>query len=173
MGYEIKVGEAYMDYDKKYMCISIDIKQVHNPNAPDDNGRYNSIRPQFHVWSDFCKCMDLEEYFYGDSNRKDGIYSDEFNKKFNREESFIGQCDRVIPITQLDVDYIDKTFLNFRHAYPTSIPKFTESIKGPHWRDEEPITMDTINAHHVRLIWLGFWFKWAIKNCEHPAVYIG
>ena len=176
MGYTIAVGDAYMNYNKEDMRIHIDIKKVENSNAPDDDGHYNDIRPQFDVWLNFCKFMNLEEYFYGDSSRKDGVYDELFYNRFKREESFIGHCDhreRVTLITQLDVDYIDETFLNFRDAYPTSIPKFTEDESKPYWRDEEqPITMDVINAHHVRLLWLGFWFKWAIKNCEHPAVYM-
>lgn len=150
MGYTFKIGNATPKFDKTSfpeLYADWEVDAVTHPDAPefpnDEMTDKSNVRsPSYTVWSDFARQTGLYEFFY--------------NERGHLHAGHPG-C---IGITTEDVDLVAATLARYRRG-ATLPPGFEK------WDYEGPQRYD---YHLARLIWLEWWMRWAVENCETPAI---
>ncbi len=165
MGYDIYIGNITMrpleddeettEYSRVingkvqyYKPVVEGMKHPDAPTFPNDEmtGNGNSRHPGYAGWAEFC--------------RRTGLYALFFDKTDGLMREHPG-C------TQLDSEHyrlIRAALDKWRYSHPDARPGFEEYS----WeRQIEPVGYDGILA---RLIWLEWWVKWALDNCEHAGI---
>lgn len=150
MGYNITVGNAVPEHSKEYFpdlsarWIVEGATSDAAPTFPGDEmtGNGNERSPSYSTWADFARTVGLYEFFY-----------DERGHLHAGHPGCIG-------ITKEDADLVTAALNRYR-AQSTLPPGFNS------WDYEGPATFD---GHLARLIWLEWWMRWAVENCETPAI---
>lgn len=149
MGYTFKIGNATPRHDKDdfpYLSASWDVDAIECADAPDIPndicGKRNERSPRYSVWADFLRATDLYDLLMNERGSPVGGHPGCWG--LTRE-----MADR---ISEARRDYESKARL------PAGFERFDHS--GPRSYD------DTL----ARLIWLDWWVRWAVENCETPAI---
>lgn len=163
MGYNIRIGNAVLEYTAGDEHMRITVESAANDNAPDHcpyTGKGNSRSPSYSGWSEFCKEAGIEELFYGQGwNREQRRYL-ECSDDFHRETPLLSKHPGAFPLMPDDAAYITKARERREKSNGGKPPGF--------WDDDN---IDNGNDHVLaRLLWLEFWMDWAFKNCERPAI---
>lgn len=163
MGYTITIGEASIFYDKDGPAMWIEAEAATDENAPDHDrftGKSNSRSPGYCAWSEFCEAAGLTTLFYG------GGWSREMGGNlpcpdgFHRETPLLAKHPGAQPITNADAEYVGRKLTEYKRNHPGAVPGF--------WDEEgEDNGKDPVLA---RLVWLEFWMRWALANCERPII---
>jgi hypothetical protein len=150
MGYTFTVGNAVPKHSKEdfpYLHAEWEVEDTTHPDAPtfpndEMTGDGNSRSPSYSVWADFCR----EAGIYG-------LFYDERGHLLAGHPGCIG----------IDQDFADGVALALRRvrANATLPPGFEE------WTYQGTPRHDYTLA---RLMWLDFWVRWALENCETPAI---
>jgi hypothetical protein len=114
------------------------------PNDPTKNGNVRS--PSYSVWTQFCQNTGLYDLFY--------------NEQGNLHAGHPG----TIGITKEDADIVSAALAKYKLT-ATLPPGFEAG-----WDYAGPANYDYDLA---RLIWLDWWMRWAVENCETPAIQNG
>lgn len=153
MGYTFTIGNAVPKHSKEYfpdLESYWDIEGVRldeAPSFPNDVSNNGNMRsPSYSVWSNFC--------------RNTGIYDLFYNENGNLHAGHPG-C---IGITKEDVDIVSAALAKYKLT-ATLPPGFEEG-----WNYTGP---DNYDYDLARLIWLEWWMRWAVENCETPAIQNG
>jgi hypothetical protein len=152
MGYTFKIGNAEPKFDKSdfpHLSAGWDVKGASSADAPtfpnDEMTSNTSERsPSYSVWADFCRHVGIYDLFFDDGGRLHAGHPG---------------C---IGITKEDADRVTAALSTYQ-AKATLPPGF----EGWHYREGDPVHSD---AHLARLIWLEWWMRWALENCETPAI---
>lgn len=154
MGYTIKIGNATPYHHKEHFPTlsagwEVETIFIHDapifPNDPAENS--NTRWPAYTVWSDFCINTGLHDFFYDETGCLRGGHPG---------------C---IGITQYAVDLVSAALDRYREK--AILPPGFEPIDS--FFDEFDMASN-YDYDLARLIWLDWWMKWAIKNCETPAI---
>lgn len=147
MGYIIKIGNAVVHSNKDYfpeLCSRWRVEDVEIKAAPafhDPPDYTNSICPSYSEWDSFC--------------RKVGLY-DLFFKEY---EGFLSYHPGCMGITTEDLEVVFTALKNHKKSgEPGFCKKGCSGVCEKH------------DGALATLIWLEWWMRWAIKNCETPAV---
>jgi hypothetical protein len=84
--------------------------------------------------------------------RKSGLYNLFFDKEDGLMQSHPGNT----ALNESHSKVIEQALADWKEDHPNATPGFDNDL-------HDPIL--------ARLIWLDFWVKWALKNCEHPAIW--
>jgi hypothetical protein len=151
MGYSITIGNAVpffsKDYDELYACW--EVESATSDEAPtfiNDQltGNSNGRHPSYSAWSDFCRTTGLYDLFY------------------KEWEGLIHKHPGCVMITEDDYAEVHNALEKYKKT-ATKPPGFDD------WRDSaDKIAYDPYLA---RLMWLDFWMRWALDNCETPAIH--
>ncbi len=163
MGYDIVIGNAvpHFDWDACGDTRPLAEWQVERetlPNAPnsDDAGQSNLRSPSYTSWEDFLRKVGLHGLFF------DGY------------EGLMSQHPGTAKLTKEHAEGIEAAAAKWRAANPDAQPRYCECMACDPWiaRQRQPPPPHDSNASGtaVRLVWLEFWVRWAVDNCEHPAI---
>lgn len=129
-------------------CVG-EIKQDDAPTFPNDfmteNGNY--CHPSYSGWSHFCDATGLTGLF------------------FDREHGLMRKHPGFQPLHAEHALVINQALKQWREAHPNTEPGFEKFD----YRTGESSNYG-YDANLARLIWLDWWVKWALKNCENPAI---
>ena len=152
MGYTFTIGNAEPEFSKEYFpelyatWVVSSISMENAPSFPNDvSNNKNSRSPSYITWADFCRSTDIWSIFF-----------DERGRLHAGHPGCIG-------ITKEQVDFVSKKLSNYRtnSKLPPGFERFDgDYIDGPRNYD----------YHLARLIWLEWWMRWAVENCETPAI---
>lgn len=154
MGYTITIGNAAPKHHKEdfpLLYAGWRVEAVALDEAPtfenDGTDNSNCRLPAYSVWSDFCRSTGLHDLFF----TKEG------------DAGLMAHHPDCKGITQVDVDIVSNALKQYqaKATLPAGFDKW--DYQG------EP----NCNGHLARLIWLEFWMRWAIENCETPAIQNG
>jgi hypothetical protein len=149
MGYTLRIGNAVPEFNKDYfpeLYATWTVGGQRNEDAPafgDPSDYCNERSPSYSIWSDFCEEVGIYDVFY--------------NERGHLHASHPG-C---IGITPEDLETVQKALKNRQES--ATLPAGFE--KG--WTYDGPANFD---YHLARLIWLEYWMRWALENCETPAI---
>lgn len=156
MGFDFKIGNAVPVYPgEEADNFGWTVASATHPDAPaiDHDApwsvRGNHRSPSYTVWHDFSRTVGLEHLF----NKIDGSAPE-----------LIPAYPGVAPLTRAHADEIDAALNAFRVAHPNAVPRFSAALMG----NGDDISEH--DAHLARLVWLAWWVRWAVENCEHPAI---
>lgn len=153
MGYDFTIGNAIPVFPSAdHDGFGWTVAEATHPDAPaiphdapwSIHGNRRS--PSYTVWSDFATAVGLDDLFNG------------------RHPPLIPSYPGVAPLTRAIADRFDAALVSYRARYPQAVPRFSASLLG----DGNEIGEQ--DAHLARLIWLAWWTRWAVENCEHPAI---
>lgn len=152
MGYIIQIGNAIplVDEDSDILEWQIeDFCHEECPTFPGDSRKYNYRAPSYSVWDDFCEAVGLEDMFYrhlpdGRTTGKGFIY-----------------------LAEKHLELVSRRLIEYKGRMKVTIPP---GYGGRHERNHPSIP--EYDDYLARLIWLEFWTKWAISNCETPSLSI-
>lgn len=169
MGYTITVGEAEIFYDADDPAIWIEAQGATDENAPDHcpfTGKGNSRSPGYVAWHEFCDKAGITELFYGQGWCRDTRSYMPCSDEFHRETPLLAEHPGAQPINQADAEYIGRKLTEYRRAHPDATPGFWDCGKHTDWKEVDNGKDPTL----ARLMWLEFWFRWALENCKRPIV---
>jgi hypothetical protein len=148
MGYNFIIGNAVLEeIDPDNPGRPPRVENAEHPDAPafgEPTDHTNERWPSYTAWRDFCKEVGLVDLFY------------------NKNSGLIAQHPGACELTQVHLDEIARA-LEHRRA--------SNGDKEPGFEDETPEgeLIDTgKDAQLARLVWLEYWVRWALRNCEHP-----
>lgn len=149
MGYTLVIGNAEPQFDSqsfpelyaRWKCV-----MTSHPDAPmfpgdEMTGRGNTRSPSYTVWADFARATGIYDLLFDDGTLRGG------------HPGCYG-------LTREDSERITAALGEYQ-AKATLPPGF----EG--WRYDGPPRYD---YHLARLIWLDWWVRWAVENCETPAI---
>lgn len=149
MGYTIRIGNAVPEFSKDHNELWAEwrVKAESNEWAPkfvndDLTGNSNERSPSYSAWREFTRVVGLEDLFFKDY---EGLMSSHPGCKM---------------FTQQHLDEVQTALIKYQ-AKATLPPGFDD------WESTEP----THDGWLARLIWLEWWMRWALANCETPAIY--
>jgi len=162
MGYDIRIGNAVPVHSKEdgqlYATWSVE-PEAHEdaPTFPNDEmtRNTNSRHPSYSGWDNFCRDADIHSLFY--------------NKEYH--DGLFDQHPGCVLLTQDHYTTVAVALENRRRVATlpagfAGYPEFNTATQkwDPH-SDE-----GKYDATLARLIWLEYWIKWALENCETPAI---
>lgn len=146
MGYTIIIGNAELERTEDNYLVCVNGRTAEGaPNFPGDDvgagGGVNERWPSYSAWAEFLRQVGLYELFMND---EDGLMRDHPGCK---------------PITDAHVQQIESALKSYKAAHPNAVPMFNAALPIPE------------NGWLLRLGWLAWWCRWAVDNCENPAIY--
>lgn len=181
MSYDIYIGEAVVadvdpsedDGDDHAYELKSRVNEVEVPDAPtfpndDMTGKSNGRHPGYSQWANFCDEAGLWALF---SDVEDGLMREHPGCFLLRPAHLVA---------------VRKALKKWKKEHPRAVPGFGDreeferglrmSKKGTEHHERQRALLEKMptwgwDAVLARLIWLEFWFSWALKNCKVPAVY--
>lgn len=151
MGYTIRIGNAVPEFSKDYneLWAGWRVNPESSDCAPTFNndeltGNTNTRSPSYSGWSVFLTEVGLHKLFFEDY---EGLMSNHPGCKM---------------ITQQHLDEVQTALIKYQ-ARATLPPGFEEF-------DPDNQEAHTHDGYLARLIWLEWWMRWALANCETPAI---
>lgn len=167
MGYNISIGNAVLQYYKGDEHIRVTVESAQHDEAPNHceyTGKGNSRSPSYTTWHDFCKEAGIHELFYGQGwSREERRYL-ECSDDFHRETPLLSKHPGCFTLLPSDLEYVSAARVKREQTNGGKPPGFWELDKD--WKEIDNGTDHVL----ARLLWLEFWIKWALENCERPAI---
>lgn len=143
MGYSIGIGEPVITVDEETRYIGLQVKKVEAEDAP-----LWELDKDF-PWTEL---VGKSNFTYPSAESLDS-----FSKSTGLYEFFkslIDSSDGCVLIKSEDLELIRQAKGRWVSAHPNSIPGYR--------KNEDDIL--------AKLMWYEFWFEWALKNCQTPAL---
>jgi hypothetical protein len=159
MGYSITIGNAKPEFSKDdgYLMAMWTVDAVQLPEAPtfphdELTGNSNGRSPSYTGWAEFCREAGIYDLFL---EKYEGLMTPHPGCKLLQKEHLL--------IVQAALEKRKRTAsLPPGFCGWPNLNKDTGKMEHP-----DDGKYDAILA---RLIWLEFWMKWALENCETPAI---
>ena len=159
MSFSITIGNAIPEFlnESGELLARWTVKDVTLPDAPtfhNDTDQSNHRAPSYVAWGDFVYTHGLHECFF---NKDTGLFRDHPG------------CVMLTPAHGA----LFSAALAKRRSESTLPPGF---IGEPYWKpngapaDWVHPEEGKYDCHLARLIWLEWWTRWALANCETPAI---
>lgn len=149
MGYTITIGNAIPKFSKDYneLWARWCVESASLDNAPtfvndEMTGNSNERSPSYSGWSDFCDAVGLGDLFFDDHN---GLFANHPGCKI---------------LTQEHLDTVQAALIKYQAS----------TDKKPGFYGWNGVDTGEYDAHLARIIWLEWWMRWSLANCETPAI---
>ena len=159
MGYTLSIGNAKVESGNEYgeLWARWTVDNATHPNAPtfpndDMTGNGNHRSPGYSGWRDFARATGLEPFFYDEG------------------EGLLARHPGCVPLTEAHHSEVLAALQRWQ-SKADKPPGFagmdTFNKETQQW---EP-SADAGRYDHTlaRLMWLEWWMRWALDNCETPA----
>ena len=157
MGYTISIGEAVIDNDidhkLEYRHCGIGVTGVTIGDAPafgEPTDYTNSKWPSYSGWADFAESTGLKDFFY------------------QEEYGVLSSHPGSVPIDDKDLKMVQGKLQKYKMQLKGQGKKAIPALWSGDIMEETPPNGGDQNLG--RLIWLEYWMRWAIENCENPVI---
>lgn len=158
MGYSFHIGNAVLEtYDEDgEHWERWEVSSHTHPDAPvfpNDSmtGNSNSRHPSYRGWSHFCKEANIYDFFY---NHNGNLHCGHPGTMFLKPQH---------------LEYIQNALSKYREI-ATKPPGFEGYPERNDLNILETPDEGKYDGTLARLIWLEFWIRWALENCENPGI---
>lgn len=167
MGYTIRIGNAVLEGnwpkpedeypdepDARWYVHGLSLEQ-----APyfGDSDRSNTRSPSYTGWGEFADKVGLRDFF------------------FDKETGKMRRHPGCMNLTQDDSRYLTMLLEKYRDEHPGAEATYCECASCAPYQKHDPEKPTPHNPNGdmnlVRLTWLEWWVRWAVSNCERPAIY--
>lgn len=169
MGYTITIGNAVFATDtcETETFLRVEAEHAANDAAPvflNDGmtGNSNSRSPSYTGWSAFCRDTGVYELFYGGGWDREARANRPCSEGFHREYGLLQNHPGFAAINRHDADFVSAALFAYHAKHTNATPGFND------WNGNGDATNE--DANMARLIWLEYWMRWAVENCERPIV---
>ena len=159
MSYDIYIGNAELDYcaEDDYPYVDVQVAEAKHPDAPTFpgdgmTGNGNSRHPGYSAWADFTKKTGIHELFYDEN------------------EGLLRPHPGTRVLLPKHVQAVEVARKAWEKSHPDSKPGWCCCQKCDSFMREKHDEHRDLDAFLARLLWLEWWMKWAIKNCQRPAI---
>lgn len=164
MGYTIRIGEAEVcsswpepgDDEPFAHWFAKEATAADAPLTDDLTQRSNERWPSYGVWAEFCRNL--------------GLYDWMFDEEIGKMRSHPG-C---FALTKADVEVVSRAVAEYRRRHPRAEPSFCPCVDcAMPWHKGEadsPPHNPNADGSLARAVWLEWWVRWAVENCEHPCI---
>lgn len=149
MGYDIRIGNAVPFHSKEYgeLYAKWTVQRDSHAFAPtflndEMTGSSNCRSPSYGAWAEFSRKMGLYDFFYDDT------------------EGLLRQHPGCQMITQEHLDQVQAALIRYQGS----------TDKKPGFYGWDDLDTGEYDGHLARIIWLEWWMRWALANCETPAI---
>lgn len=167
MSYDIYIGEAHLEAPDpndgpEENCFRVDVESVVRTDAPSFpgdkmTGQGNSRHPGYSQWTDFCRKTGLYELFF---NKSTGLM-----RKHPGAFRLLGEHQGTVAVA-LEC---------WMRDHPGARPGWCECPSCNPLRDRDAADKqqkhEDLDGDLARLIWLDWWIRWAMANCDCPTIY--
>lgn len=177
MGYSINIGECetYADQETGEFSIGVESKFLNEaPNYEGDPSEgTNNRMPSYLGWASFCEQVGIHDLMFAknylcfDKQNKTAIDMDslpEDKERFICIQPLMDRHPKISGITKYHVAALEKAYQDRLNWATQKGKKAGAVFIGIHENEPHP----DYDYNLVRLEWLCFWTKWALKNCEIP-----
>ena len=151
MGYNLTIGNAVLaEPDPDTNEYFVEVEGFEHPEAPafgEPTDHTSERWPSYSGWHDFCDEVGLRELFY------------------DEEKGLLAHHPGTVALNRDHLVVIEAA-LKRRRA--------TNGRKEPGFPDETPageLIENGKDPQLARLVWLEYWVRWALENCERPALH--
>jgi hypothetical protein len=157
MYYSIYIGEAQVDapgVDDDGLELSVRVFGMQHPEAPEfpgDNmtGKSNVRHPGYSQWATFCRETGLYELF------------------LDKVSGLMFSHPGCVVIRKEHHERIVKALRDWQVKAVGKVPGWDPTVGVFGAGNPDP----KYDGNLARLMWLEWWFRWALKNCKIPALY--
>jgi hypothetical protein len=158
MGYTLSIGNAKVESGNEYgeLWARWSVEAATHPDAPtfpndDMTGNGNHRSPSYSAWAEFARNTGLETLF------------------FDKDAGLIAKHPGCVPLTEAHHTEV-LAALNRWRATAEKPPGFS-GIGALNEKTRQWETPDQGRYDHTlaRLLWVEWWMRWALQNCETPA----
>lgn len=154
MGYNITIGELEIskepDDGLDCPCLYFHAKGTRRDDAPafgEPTDYTNQRWPGYDSWSDVLSHADMYDLFFEDGR-------------------LIGGHPGVRLVTPELVTVVGVRKADFERRYPHVVATYGDP---PSHMEEDPSNPPE-NETYCRVVWLDYWLRWALENCETPVI---
>lgn len=148
MGFNLSIGEAFVDADLDERWCRIAVKPQEIADAPINSAddQSNCVSPSYTQWHEFCVSVGLVSVFYAGKNDReqpDGRHPWWKDSNGDEHEGLLYSHPGAAALTE---DHY-KEFFEARLRHRSGAEEYTGK----------------------RLDWLVWWTRWALDNCKYPT----
>lgn len=159
MSYDIYIGNAELksEWPGEYGPVAewdVDgMTHEDAPYKPDLTGKGNSCHPGYGQWADAMEEVGLAEAF------------------FDQEDGLLREHPGIQPLTAAHLATFEAAQAEYRRRRPAERPGCCRCAGCQRFdADKDAVHDPTLNFNMLRLEWLVWWTRWALENCERPAM---
>lgn len=160
MSYDIYIGNADLDYDADpdYPRVVVGVEPEVHPDAPEFpgdkmTGKGNSRHPGYSNWTDFTRQTGLYDLF------------------FSHETGLMRQHPGAQVLLPAQVQAVELERKAWEDSHPDSKPGWCMCEKCNNFHREKDKEHRELDGTLARLLWLEWWMKWALDNCDMPTIH--
>lgn len=154
MGYSIRIGEAFTVVNSDGILEHDVVPETHlaAPAFGEVTDRENKLLPAYGSWLKIVAFCGLEELFW---NAVTGLMREEGNP---------------VLLVADHLNIVEEAIEKLRAQYPDAIPRLGREY--PESPDEAFLLDDGLieDESLARILWLQYWIRWAIDNCQEPVI---
>lgn len=174
MGYNLRIGEAIIDYSEDVVrvnAVGVTLEESPADGSPTDHT--NDCWPSYSGWADFCEAMDLKDVMFCTRNGGAGSFEIDGREYLPLLVDHPGAR----PVTAGHLKYIEQKVAAYRAKHPDHIAQHrppkpgAKPIFGDEYREDDLVDDPKYDSNLCRAEWLLFWLRWAIANCKQPVFF--
>jgi hypothetical protein len=165
MGYNLTIGDARFewtaegDFEPSLRIVADIVTRADAPDHDSFTGKSNSRSPSYTTWHDVCREAGVYPLFFGGGWSRDERRYLPPPDDFHRETPLLARHPGFQAIGPKDAAYIKAALVTYMEKHPNAKPGFY---------DDEASDDGSLDPVLARLVWLDFWFSWAVENCARP-----
>lgn len=168
MGWDIFIGNAEPRFNPadehgpgSFQWVVERVNREDAPTFPNDEvtGNGNGRHPSYSAWNGTLRRAGLTELF------------------FDNYTGLMGHHPGIFHILPAHVEAVEAALSRFKEKHPRARPRFGGGPPKQFAPNMVMISDDMgegaseEDAMLARLEWLAWWMRWAVENCERPAIY--
>lgn len=172
MGYNLSIGEAYIEYDSDFVRVQAKFeKHSLAPAFGEPTDRTNERLPSYSSWSSAMCNLGLMDLMFDEYDGGSGGFKYEGQWIYPLIQSHSGCA----PITKNHVKIVEQKLNEYKEKHPDHIAQYPPVKKGAKplfgdvYREEDYVDDPKCDVNLCRGEWLLYWLKWAVVNCEKPV----
>lgn len=174
MGYTLKIGEAFIDFDEDLVKVNCEPVRISSSPAFGELTDYTNQRcPSYSTWASAMKALGLVDVMFDERNGGAGFFSRNGVERYPLIQDHPGAA----PVTIEHVEEVEERLAAYKAKHPDHIAQFPPLKPGAKpllpgsdvYADNAYSDNPRYDGHLCRGEWLAWWLRWAFDNCRQPV----